>query len=96
MKNLPCCQRRIFPKALPLKPRLTRIAGFLLSGTTLLLIPKCPACLSAWLVLATGLTISTSTAGYLRLALIIVSIGSLIFLSSAVVRVINSTLKSKR
>lgn len=71
MKSLPCCPDRKPASPSPLKPRPTRIAGFLLSGASLFLIPKCPACLAAWLTLATGLSVSSTTAGNLRFALII-------------------------
>lgn len=45
-----------------------------------LVLPKCPACLAAYLALWTGLGLSLSTATYLRWAMLFVCIGALLFL----------------
>ena len=44
-----CCARR--PTGIP---------SVLLSGGVLLLLPKCPLCVAAWLTLVTGVSISTT------------------------------------
>ena len=59
---------------------VVELAGWLLSGATLVLIPKCPACLAAYLALATGIGISFSTAAYLRLLLLFICLGSMVYL----------------
>lgn len=46
------------------------LLAWLLPGTALVLIPKCPACLAAYIALATGIGISIPTADWLRIALI--------------------------
>jgi hypothetical protein len=51
-----------------------------LPSAILMLVPKCPACLAAHVALWTGLGLSLSTATYLRWALLLVGIGSLLFL----------------
>jgi hypothetical protein len=52
----PCCARG----------RVTTITGSLLPGALLLLLPKCPLCLAAWLTVATGISISAGAAVWLR------------------------------
>jgi hypothetical protein len=42
--------------------------------------PKCPACLAAYITLWTGLGLSLSTATYLRWALLLICVASLFFL----------------
>jgi len=48
-------------------------------GTILILLPKCPICLAAWISAVSGLGISISVAGYLRWGLIIVCVTSLFY-----------------
>lgn len=62
--------------------RSIEIAEWIVPGTVLALLPKCPACLAAYIGLATGLGVSFSTACYLRTSLIIVSVCALAFLAS--------------
>jgi len=56
------------------------IAGWAGSTATLLLLPKCPACLAAYVAIATGIGISLPTASYFRTLLMVVCAGCLIFL----------------
>lgn len=57
--------------------------------TTLVLIPKCPACVAAYALLFTGLSLSLPAAGAIRWTLITLSILALVYL---VVRAARSTL----
>jgi len=46
-------------------------------GAVLVLLPKCPICMAAWISVGTGLGISVSVAGWVRIGLIIFCISSL-------------------
>jgi hypothetical protein len=60
--------------------RAREILAWALPSVLLALVPKCPACLAAHVALWTGLGLSFSTATYLRWALLLVCIASLLFL----------------
>ena len=60
--------------------RLRDISAWLLPSAGLVLIPKCPACLAAYVSLGTGLSLSFSTATYLRWVLLFLCVASLLFL----------------
>jgi hypothetical protein len=56
----------------------------------LAVLPKCPACLAAYVALGTGIGLSLTAATYLRLSLIVACLASLIFF---VVRMIRPKLR---
>lgn len=51
--------------------RVTKATSLLLSSLTLLLMPKCPVCLAAYVTLITGLGVSTAAATRLHTGLIL-------------------------
>jgi hypothetical protein len=59
--------------------RVTTITRWLLPSAFLVLIPKCPLCIVAYIAVATGAGISVSTAAGIRYALIAGCIGLLAF-----------------
>ncbi|WP_145175617.1 hypothetical protein [Gimesia aquarii] len=58
----------------------------LLSGIVLALMPKCPACIAAYIALFTGVGLSTPVAGYLRILLVTFCSISLVFAISLIIK----------
>lgn len=64
-------------------PRTARLAAavrWLLPAVGLAMVPKCPACLAGYVAVATGFSLSFSTATHLRLALLALCLATLSFL----------------
>ena len=62
--------------------RGAEVAGWVVPGATLALLPKCPACVAAYVALATGLGVSFPTAAYIRASIVVVSVSVLVIVAA--------------
>lgn len=84
MKTRHCCQtakRDRVPKPVSGWRRGAEVAGWLLPSATLVLLPKCPACVAMYVALFSGFGISIAGAGRLRTSLLVLCASALILLA---------------
>src|SRR5262245_34110600 len=75
-----CCDSAGDRKAPTWFGRVRGLFAWLVPSRVLVLVPKCPACLAAYVALSTGLSLSLTTATYVRWTLLVLCIASLLFL----------------
>jgi hypothetical protein len=76
-----CCDADTDRKSAKWVRRVREFISWLVPSTILVLLPKCPICLAAYVALLTGLSLSFTTATYLRWALLFLCIASLLLLT---------------
>jgi len=72
---------------------MARVAASLGPGALLLLVPKCPLCVAAWLTAGSGFTVSMQAAGYVRGIAAAVSMAAACVAVIAVVRACSSSMR---
>jgi hypothetical protein len=75
-----CCNADSDRKTSTWLRRVQEIFAWVFPSAILVLVPKCPACLAAYVTLWTGLGLSLSAATYLRWVLLFLCVASLLFL----------------
>lgn len=75
----PCCTSAV--AAHPWRRRLAGAVQWALPAAILALIPKCPGCVAAYVLLFTGVGLSMSVAAAVRWMLIVLCTGALLFLA---------------
>ncbi len=81
----PFCSQQSESTPRTISMRCAAIAGWALPSAALALMPKCPACVVAYVGLATGLGISLSTASLVRTGIVILCVALLLFAAARLV-----------
>ncbi|HEY2012485.1 MAG TPA: hypothetical protein VGH38_03240 [Bryobacteraceae bacterium] len=81
-----CCAGRLGGVSPTPRFALSRVAASILPGAMLVLLPKCPLCLAAWLTLATGVGFSAAGAAWVRGMLVVFWVAAVAFAAVSIIR----------
>jgi hypothetical protein len=74
------------PASRRLARRLSRAAASILPGAALVLLPKCPLCLAAWLTVVTGIGFSETGVAWVRGLSVVCCFASVVFAAAPIIR----------
>jgi hypothetical protein len=70
----------------PTGRRVAGVAGSVLPGAALVLMPKCPMCVAAYVAAGTGLSLSLPAAAWLRTGSILLCVASISLVAATTIR----------
>ena len=70
----------------PLARRWAGTAASILPGAVLVLLPKCPLCLAAWLTVVAGVGVSAAAAAHVRELIMVFWVATLAFAAARIIR----------
>jgi hypothetical protein len=74
------------PASRRLAHRLSTAAASIVPGAVLVLLPKCPLCLAAWLTVVTGVGFSAAGAAWVRGIVVMFSVVAVVLAAAPIVR----------
>ncbi len=80
----PCCVGERTSRGLA--GRLSKAAASIVPGALLVLLPKCPLCLAAWLTVATGAGFSAAGAAWVRGMILLFWVAALALVATPIIR----------
>ena len=66
--------------------RLSGAAASILPGAVLVLLPKCPLCLAAWLTVVTGIGVSAAAAAHVRGLIVVFWVAAVALAAARIIR----------